>query len=172
MTVPSEIIVSVTTFAAYDSIRVCWKHIGLRPWRRSWRTGWRAGEGGGVVGGAGGGVGGPAGDSAGTINSAGVGNEGCEDVGSDGGENVGAESLSIGVGGAGESGDLRAWEMGDRSISSSALLSRSSSTLHLRLAAFRVRFAGGKATVAGDGSSGGVEVRRGGVVRADAPWTG
>jgi hypothetical protein len=68
-------------------------------------------EGGGVVGGTGGGVGGPAGDSAGTTNSAGVGDEGCEDIGSDGGENVQAESLSIGVGEAGEtskSGAVRA----------------------------------------------------------------
>jgi hypothetical protein len=38
-------------------------------------------------------------------NSAGVGDEDCEDGGSDGGENVGAESLSIVVGGAGETGE-------------------------------------------------------------------
>jgi hypothetical protein len=40
------------------------------------------------------------------INSAGIGDEGCEDEGSDGGENAGAESLSIGVCGAGETGEI------------------------------------------------------------------
>ncbi len=57
------------------------------------------------MGGAGGGVGGPAEDSAGTTCSTGVSDEGCEDAGSDGGENVGAESLSIGVVGAGKTGE-------------------------------------------------------------------
>jgi hypothetical protein len=62
------------------------------------------------------------------------------------------------AGETGESGDLPAREMGDRSMSSSVFSSRSSSTTHLRLAAFRVRLAGGEATVAGgvgDGGGGG-----------------
>ncbi len=106
------------------------------------------------------------------ISSAGVGNDGCEDVGSDGGENVGAESLSFGVVGAGETGKngaVRAGEMGDRITSSPALLSRSSSTSHLRLAAFIVCLAGGEEIVAGDGSLGGVEVGGDGVEWARAP---
>ncbi len=109
------------------------------------------------------------------VSSAGVGDEGCRDVGSDGGENVGAESLSFGVvgaGGTGENGAVWAGEMGDRSNSSSALLSRSSSTSHLRLAAFLVCFAGGEAIVAGDGSLGGVEVGGDGVEWARAPCAG
>ncbi len=89
--------------------------------------------------------------------------------------NVGAESLSfdvVGAGGTGENGAVRAGEVGDRSNSSSALLSRSSSTSHLRLAAFLVRFAGGEAIVAGDGSLGGEEAGGDGVEWARAPCAG
>ena len=46
--------------------------------------------------------------------------------------------------------------MGDRANSSSRSFSRNSSASHLRLAAFRVRLAGGEAIVAGEGTSGGV----------------
>jgi hypothetical protein len=104
------------------------------------------------------------------ISSTGVGDEG-----SDGGVNIGAESLSfdvVGSGGTGENGAVRAGEMGDRSNSSSALLSRSSSASHLRLAAFLVRFAGGEAIVAGDGSLGGEEAGGDGVEWARAPCAG
>jgi hypothetical protein len=97
------------------------------------------------------------------------------DEGSDGGVHVGAESLSFDVvrtGGTGENGAVRAGEMGDRSSSSSALLSRSSSASHLRLAAFLVRFAGGEATVAGDVSLGGEEADGDGVEWARAPCAG
>ncbi len=43
--------------------------------------------------------------------------------------------------------------MGDRISSLSKSVSRSSSTSHLRLVAFRVRLAGGEATTAGEGGS-------------------
>jgi hypothetical protein len=59
--------------------------------------------------------------------------------------------------------------MGDNCSSSlsSESLSRSSSASHRRLAAFRVRLAGGEAIVAGEGASGGV-----GDDWDDAVWRG
>jgi hypothetical protein len=47
--------------------------------------------------------------------------------------------------------------MGVSRSSSSESVSRRSSTLHLRLAAFRVRLAGSEAAVVGEGTSCGVE---------------
>ncbi len=72
---------------------------------------------------------------------------------------VEAFPLTIVVEGEGEvtgNGAGRHWEMGDKSSSSSSSesLSRSSSALHRRLAAFRVRLAGGEAIVAGEETSG------------------
>ncbi len=80
--------------------------------------------------------------------------------------------LSIVVEGVGEvagKGAGRHWEMGDKSSSSSSSesLSRSSSASHRRLAAFRVRLAGGEAIVAGEETSGGV-----GDGWDDAVWRG
>jgi hypothetical protein len=81
----------------------------------------------------------------------------------------------IGVGEAGETagnGAGWAWEMGDKSIWSSASLSRSSSASHLRLAAFCVCLVGGKAIVDGEGSSDVVGEGGDGFVGRGAPWTG
>ncbi len=55
------------------------------------------------------------------------------------------------------------------SVSSSVSLSRSSSTSHRRLAAFRVRLAGGVAASAGEGASRGVVVGGDGIVGWDGP---
>jgi hypothetical protein len=51
-------------------------------------------------------------------------------------------------------------------------LSRSSSTSHLRLAAFRVRLAGGEAVSAGEGDSCGVDVSEDGAVGWGIPGSG
>jgi hypothetical protein len=109
----------------------------------------------GVVGGAGG----AARETSGSTSSTGDGEGVGEEVRSVDGEGVKAASLSIAVEEAGKvagNGAGRHWEMGDNCSSSSESLSRSSSALHLRLAAFRVRLAGGEAIVAGEGTSGGV----------------
>jgi hypothetical protein len=57
------------------------------------------------------------------------------------------------------------------SVSSSVLLSRSSSTSHRRLAAFRVRLAGGVVASAGEGASRGVVVGGDGTVGWDGPFS-
>jgi hypothetical protein len=77
------------------------------------------------------------------------------------GEGIEALPLSNAVEEDGEvagNGAGRQWEMGDNcsSSSSSESLLRSSSASHRRLAAFRVRLAGGEVIVAGEGTSGGV----------------
>jgi hypothetical protein len=137
-------------------------------------TSWN-GEGGvvgGAVGGAGGGCDRPAGESTGSTGCTGVGDGVGEDVGSGGGESAGAESLSIAVGEAGHTGGNGAgWhsEMGDNCSSSSASLSRSGSASHLRLAAFHVRLASGEAIVAGEGTSGSVDIDGDGTVGRGAP---
>jgi hypothetical protein len=129
------------------------------------RTSWN-GEGG-VIGGAGSGCGRPAGESTGSTGCTGVSDGVGEDVGSGGGESAGEESLSIAVGVAGDTGGNGAgWhsEMGDNCSSSSALLSRCGSASHLRLAAFHVRLASGEAIVAGEGTSGSVDIDGDGTV--------
>jgi hypothetical protein len=128
-------------------------------------SGW-SGEGV-VVGGAGGAAGEPSGSTGSTgCNGEGVGEKEVSIV------REGIEALSIAVEGDGEvagNGAGRQWEMGDNcsSSSSSESLSRSSSALHRRLAAFRVRLAGGEAIVAGEGTSGRV-----GDDWDDAVWRG
>ncbi len=130
-------------------------------------SGW-SGEGV-VVRGAGGAAGEPSGSTGSTgCNGEGVGEKEVSIVG----EGIEAFPLSIAVEGDGEvagNGDGRQWEMGDNcsSSSSSESLSRSSSASHRRLAAFRVRLAGGEAIVAGEGTSGGV-----GDDWDDAVWQG
>jgi hypothetical protein len=57
-------------------------------------------------------------------------------------------------------------------VASSTLLSCSSSAWHLRLAAFLVRLAGGEATLAGEGASGGVDAGGDVAVGRGAPRTG
>jgi hypothetical protein len=136
-------------------------------------AGWTSWNGeGGVVGGAGSGCGRPAGESTGSTGCTGIGDGVGEDVGSGGGESAGAESLSIAVGEAGDTGGNRAgWhsEMGDNCSLSSASLSRSGSASHLRLAAFHVRLASGEAIVAVEGTSGSVDIDGDGTVGRGAP---
>ncbi len=115
------------------------------------------------------GAGGEAGEPSGSTVSTGCNGEG---VGEKQVSIVEAFPLSIVVEGDGEvagNGAGRQWEMGDKCSSSSPSesLSRSSSTSHRRLAAFRVRLAGGEAIVAGEETSGGV-----GDDWDDAVWRG
>ncbi len=78
------------------------------------------------------------------------------------GEVVGEKEVQVvdvvveGEGEVAGNGAGRHWEMGDKSSSSSSSesLSRSSSASHWRLAAFRVRLAGGEVIVAGEETSG------------------
>ncbi len=122
-----------------------------------------------------GGTGGAAGEPSGSTSSTGDGEGDGEEVRSVDGEGVEATSLTLAVEEDGEvagNGAGRHWEKGDNCSLSSESLSRSSSASHLRLAAFRVRLAGGEAIVAGEGTSGGVGSDWDDAVGRGAPWTG